>query len=170
MGHEVFIIDMTPVFRPATAESLRLPPPEVSPPLTTPRTMAEAVEAVRNIPHTDLVVSLLHYDKRTLHIYRAVRASRLRLIGLFFKQMPMPEDFQEASLANLLRRLRNKYLSFNKIIRTVALSHRLPAELVGMPSAVAHVVCEQESGSQPHPGRTAHPYHHHPLHGLRRLT
>lgn len=140
MGHEVSIIDMTPVFRPGTAESLCLPPPEVALPLVTARTMAEAVEAVRNIPRSDLVISLLHYDKRTRHIYRAMRASRLRLIGLFFKQMPMAEDFQEPRLADRLRAFRKKYLSLNKIIRTVALSHRLPAELVGMPSAVAHVV------------------------------
>ncbi|MGE4553379.1 MAG: hypothetical protein AB7D57_09710 [Desulfovibrionaceae bacterium] len=61
-------------------------------------------------------------------------------MAIYLKLIPFPDEMVRPNLGERLRRFKKKYLSLKKLTRTMALSPRFPAEWVGLPSAVAHVV------------------------------
>lgn len=152
-GHRVTIWEALDALRPATGAVC---PVAGFPSDTDWRrfdSMDDLVAAARALDRRELVIPLVHYDKKSHALYHALHLAGVTLVGLHPKTCPDPFKDLSAphSIAARLHTFRRSWGSWNKIRTTVALSPAPGNSAVGLPAMAALIVNSRHPRTCPYP-------------------
>ncbi|GAB7022250.1 hypothetical protein JCM12178A_08080 [Salidesulfovibrio brasiliensis] len=134
--------ETTPIFRPKAAKEYYPQRPEGKKYWLSIPDKSTLLDKLRTMDSRTWIISLIHYDKHSRFIYKALNKYDLRYVALLPKDCPNPkiDAPKNRPLSERIVRFFRKIGSYNKICSTIALSRKIPAELVGMRSADYAVV------------------------------
>ena len=136
-GVRVDFYDCTPYFRPEGFRKIKLPESIDYDGVRLLHTREEIERALAELPEDAVVISLIPLENETLFLFRALRRAGARFGATMSKWRPNPycDSLSGRNLDTPMKRLRTRYTSAKKLMRTLCRSPRVPSEWLGLPSA-----------------------------------